>query len=174
MRRADVVAGGVVALIGVGALVMALNLAFFSKDGTPGPGFFPVLLSAALGVLGAALAVSSLRPAPVQVRAVGDVTDVETAPPPDDEDGQTSWARMRKPALVGLAFVVALPLLTVLGFVVAMIALMAVLFYGVERRRGIGPAVAAIVVPIALYELFVELLGIQLPVGVFGLGVLGI
>jgi hypothetical protein len=169
MRRA-----GVVALIGVGALLMALNLAFFAKDGTPGPGFFPVLLSSLLVVLGVALAIISRRPAPVEVRAVGAVADVEAAPAADDGGAPSSWAGMRKPALVGLAFVVAVPLLTVVGFVVAMIALMAVLFYGVERRRGIGPAVAAVVVPVALYELFVELLGIQLPVGVLGLGFLGI
>ena len=173
MQRTDVVAGAVVTLVGVVALALALNWSFFAADGTPGPGFFPVLLSAALVVLGVVLAVQGVRPARIEVRAIGAVSEVEKHGDGGDE-GEPLLPDRRKPLVIGALFVVALPLLSVLGFVPAMVLLMLAVLYGVERRRGVWPAVAALVVPIGLYELFVELLGIQLPTGMLGLGVLGI
>jgi putative tricarboxylic transport membrane protein len=171
MRVADVTAGVVVAVIGAGALEMALHMAFLGQGGVPGPGFFPVLLSTALIVLGLVLGAMSLRPAQVEVRAVGAVPD--GAGSGEDTDDGPGPSRLR-PAVVLVLFVACVPLLTVVGFVITGALLMAVLLFAVERRRGWIPLLAAIVVPVALYELFTELLSIQLPVGMFGTGVLGL
>ncbi|MFI5614013.1 tripartite tricarboxylate transporter TctB family protein [Amycolatopsis sp. NPDC051903] len=179
MRRAEVVSGVVVSVVGVGALIPALGMGFFGPDGGLGPGFFPIALSAALVVLGGVLAVQGTRPQQVQVRAVGGAVsqvEKEAKAAVAEEDGPPprGLRRIPKPALVWLSFAAAAAVMPVFGFVVTSVVLLLVLFFGVERRRGVLPLVAAIAVPIALYELFVDLLAIQLPVSLLDLGVLGI
>jgi putative tricarboxylic transport membrane protein len=167
MQRADVVAGTVVAALGAFALVTALNLAFLSDSGVPGPGFFPTLLSGLLVVLGILLAVISLRRR--AAAAAGE-------PPADHEDSaivveeRSPRERITRAGAVWICFAVAVPILTVLGFVPAMAILIAVLLFGVERRLNWRSIVLAVVVPVGVYELFVHLLSIPLPTGLFALG----
>jgi hypothetical protein len=165
MQRADVVAGTVVAALGAFALATALNLAFLSDSGVPGPGFFPTLLSGLLVVLGILLAVISLRKRPV------------TADEPAGHEDSAILVEQRSPrerilraGAVWICFAVAVPVLTVLGFVPAMAILIAVLLFGVERRLNWRSIVLAVVVPVGVYELFVHLLSIPLPTGLFALG----
>jgi hypothetical protein len=165
MQRADVVAGTAVAALGAFALVTALNLAFLSNSGVPGPGFFPTLLSGLLVVLGILLAVISLRKRTATAEAPADhedsVIEVEERGPRD---------RLIRAGAVWICFAVAVPVLTVLGFVPAMAILIAVLLFGVERRLNWRSIVLAVVVPVGVYELFVHLLSIPLPTGVFAIG----
>ncbi len=51
---------------------------------------------------------------------------------------------------------------------------MAWLLIVVEKRRGITSFIALLIIPVAIYFLFVRLLGIALPVGMLHLGILGI
>lgn len=191
MRRADVIAGAVVAMLGAFALLIALNLAFLGTGNIPGPGFFPTLLSALLVVLGVLLAVNSLRPARVAA-PVAIVPDVEseldgtTAPVAESDistpDGTTvsvdpagdaqpsGTRRVLRSGTVWLFFLLSVPLLAIVGFVPTMALLVAVLLYGVERRTGWQPLVVAVVIPVGVYELFVHLLSIPLPTGLFNLG----
>ncbi len=67
-----------------------------------------------------------------------------------------------------------MPLLYVLGFTLAMMVLIAYLLFIVEGRRTISAVAAVIAIPAVTYVLFVNVLGISLPVGMFRLGVLGI
>jgi hypothetical protein len=154
MQRADVVAGTAVAALGAFALVTALNLAFLSRSGVPGPGFFPTLLSGLLVVLGALLAVTSLRGRPV-------ARDTDEPRPRD---------RVLRAGAVWLCFAVSVPVLTVLGFVPAMAILIAVLLFGVERRWNWRPLLVAVLVPVGVYELFVHVLTIPLPTGLIAVG----
>jgi hypothetical protein len=71
---------------------------------------------------------------------------------------------------VWLCFLIAVPVLTYLGFVPAMAILIAALLFGVERRFNWRSLVLAVVVPVGVYELFVHLLSIPLPTGVFVIG----
>lgn len=160
MQRADVVAGTAVAALGAFALVTALNLAFLSDSGVPGPGFFPTLLSGLLVVLGLVLGVTNLRRRPATEPDAG----AGTEEPPDNR------ARILRAGTVWVCFLVAVPILTFLGFVPAMAILVALLLFGVERRLNWRSLVVAVVVPVGVYELFVHLLGIPLPTGVFALG----
>lgn len=165
MQRADVVAGTAVAALGAFALVTAVNLAFLSNSGIPGPGFFPTLLSGLLVVLGILLAVLSLRKRAVpadgaDVDHAGDVVVEERSP----------RERVLRAGTVWICFAVAVPVLTVLGFVPAMAILIAVLLFGVERRLNWRSIVLAVVVPVAVYELFVHLLSIPLPTGLIAIG----
>lgn len=168
MQRADVVAGTTVAALGAFALVTALNLAFLSDSGVPGPGFFPTLLSGLLVVLGILLAVISLRKrAAVPVTGDESVDHEESA---IEVEERSPRERIQRAGAVWICFAVAVPVLTVLGFVPAMAILIAVLLFGVERRLNWRSIVLAVVVPVAVYELFVHLLSIPLPVGLFALG----
>lgn len=172
MRRADFVFGIVVGLVGVGALILALQMRVFA-GGIPGPGFFPVLVSAGLAVLGAILAWQSLKAQGAEVRAVGAVSPVEARHRhlSTDDEGSPSFLRT---AAVWCGYVAMVPLLYVLGFTLTMMAMLAYLLFIVEGRRSVASAVAVIVVPAAVYSLFADLLQIDLPPGMFHLGVLGI
>jgi putative tricarboxylic transport membrane protein len=167
MQRADVVAGTTVAALGAFALVTALNLAFLSNSGVPGPGFFPTLLSGLLVVLGILLAVISLRKRAVPVTGDESVDHEESA---IEIEERSPRERVMRAGAVWICFAVAVPVLTVLGFVPAMAILIAVLLFGVERRLNWRSIVLAVVVPVGVYELFVHLLSIPLPTGLFLLG----
>lgn len=155
MQRADVVAGTAVAALGAFALVTALNLAFLSNSGVPGPGFFPTLLSGLLIVLGVLLAVTSLR---------------ARRPPTEPTDEPRQRDRVLRAGAVWLCFLIAVPVLSVLGFVPAMAILIALVLFGVERRLNWRSLLVAVVVPVGVYELFVHVLSIPLPTGVIALG----
>jgi len=172
MRRADVVFGLVVSAVGIAALAMAFHMRFYA-GGAPGPGFFPVVCSAALIVLGLVLAGQSMRPSGGEIRAVGTVAPVESRRRNLSNKGDEPANPMRSVA-VWLGYAVCVPLLGILGFVPTVALLVAYLLFVVERRRGFRSLCAAVAVPIATYLLFVDVLGIQLPTGMLGLGVLGI
>ena len=172
MRKADFVFGIVVGLVGVGALILALQMRVFA-GGIPGPGFFPVLVSAGLAVLGAILAWQSLKVRGAEVRAVGAVSAVEARHRhlSTDDQGGPSFLRT---AAVWCGYVIMVPLLYFLGFTLTMMVMLAYLLFIVEGRRSVASAAAVIVVPAAVYTLFADLLQIDLPSGMFHLGLLGI
>lgn len=180
MQRADVVAGTVVAVLGAFALVTALNLAFLSDSGVPGPGFFPTLLSGLLVVLGVVLGATSALGRQRRGRARRD-SDVDAADPAGrPSSGELTAAaspsgrgQVLRAGTVWVCFLVAVPILTFVGFVPAMAILIALLLFGVERRLNWRSLVVAVVVPVGVYELFVHLLGIPLPTGVLPLGPFG-
>src|ERR1700743_1943704 len=169
MQRADVVAGTAVAAPGAFALVTALNLAFLSDSGVPGPGFFPTLLSGLLVVLGVVLGVTSLRKRPATETGgeTGAGDEAEQLPAADSPSGRS---RVLRAGAVWVCFLLAVPILTYLGFVPAMAILVALLLFGVERRLDWRSLVVAVVVPVGVYELFVHLLSIPLPTGVIAIG----
>lgn len=176
MQRADVVAGTVVAVLGAFALVTALNLAFLSDSGVPGPGFFPTLLSGLLVVLGVVLGATRALAWQRRGRARGD-GDVDPDPSgrpsagePAAADSPSGRSKVLRAGTVWVCFLVAVPILTFLGFVPAMAILIALLLFGVERRLNWRSLVVAVVVPVGVYELFVHLLGIPLPTGVLPIG----
>jgi hypothetical protein len=172
VRKADFVFGIVVCLAGVGALILALQMRAFA-GGIPGPGFFPVLVSSGLAVLGAILAWQSLQARGIEVRAVGPVSAVEARHRHLSTDDQGGPSFLRTVA-VWCGYVAMVPLLYFLGFTLTMMLLMAYLLFIVEGRRTVATAVAVIVVPAAVYSLFADLLQIDLPSGMLHLGVLGI
>lgn len=166
MKRAELALGLGVSAVGAGALAMALGMRFFTGGG-PGPGFFPVLCSSALTVLGLILAWQSLQAALPEVRAVGPVGAAEarrrklSTLEPDEPDPRRTLA-------VWGGYVAAVPVLYGLGFTLTMTALMAYLLVVVERRWSPRAIAAVLLVPAAVYLLFVHLLGIDLPEGLVG------
>lgn len=154
MRRVDFCTGGVIAAVGLAALWDARNLVMFGEHGVPGSGFFPTILAGLLTVLGLVLAGMALREhAPVPA-------DPEATTP---EDASSTGHKMLRPVAVLIAFGVIAPLVAVIGFVPAMVLLVLVVLYGIERRRDLWSAVAAVLIPVACFLLFAHVFAIPLP-----------
>jgi putative tricarboxylic transport membrane protein len=168
MRRAELICGLVVAVVGAGALQMALELSMFNTQHAPGPGFFPTLLSGLLLGLGLLLAFTSARrsPDPAETERFG----------PDGEliDRRQARRHQLRAGIVWVCFAATVPLLSVLGFVPTMAILVFLLVFGVENRHNWRSIVAAIAIPVATSVIFVDLLGIPLPLGLLSTNSLGI
>lgn len=153
MRRLDLLTGLVTTVVGALAFWDANGLAMFGENHVPGPGFFPKILSGLLTALGLALAGMSLRE--------------HEEPPANDgpaEEAPTRNGRLRAFAVL-VAFGVIAPLVAVVGYVPAMVLLVLVVLYGIERRRDFRSFVAALLIPVATYMLFAHAFSIPLPNG---------
>jgi hypothetical protein len=151
-RRIQVTTGLVVALVGLVALLEALNdLDLLSSSGGPGPGLFPALLSGSLCVLGLALAAVHLRPArtPQEIE--------QTNAPP--------CVSLRAGLLWG-CFAISIALVPLLGFVLSGLVLIALIVLFVEQIRTVPAVIGLCTLPIGAYLLFGVLLEVRLPEGV--------
>ena len=141
MRKVDVSAGAILIACGVFVLTQSLPLNFYS-EGVPGPGFFPTLLAIAMAVTGGLLLFTRLR--------------------------RPEAAQAGRSLGLWIAILVAVLAVDVVGFLAAMVLLVAVLMLGIERARSV-PAIATIVLtPLLAYLLFAQLLQVPLPAGLFG------
>lgn len=150
LRRIDIGIGGLVAGFGLFLLRQALGLGFLDR-GSPGPGFWPALLSGALVVLGLVLVVSRLAGGP----AGGDFD------PP-------SRSGLRRVLGVWILVLASTLLMEPVGFTVAMVLLSVVIVLVVERKRSVFALVAAVALPVGVYWLFSGPLQVSLPTGLFG------
>jgi hypothetical protein len=156
MRRMDFYTGLVTAAVGAAASWEAKGLEMFADHNVPGPGFFPKILAVLLIVLGLLLAAVAIR---------------EKAPESDDDgdlasDGESSGPRgMVRPVAVLVVFGVIAPLVAVIGYIPAMVLLVLVVLYGIERRRDFRSMLVVILIPVATYVLFAHVFAIPLPSG---------
>lgn len=153
MRRLDLLTGLVTTVVGALAFWDATGLAMFGDSHVPGPGFFPKILSGLLTALGLTLAGMALRE-----------RDEPAAGDEPAEEGPTRGGRVRAFAVL-VAFGVIAPLVAVVGYVPAMVLLVLVVLYGIERRRDFRSFVAALLIPVATYMLFAHAFSIPLPNG---------
>ncbi len=154
-RWRELTTAAVFALLAVVFLVGGSELAFEAR-GVPGPGLFPFLVATATLVFSAALAGSTL----VARRAQAPEEEVER-----EVEAGTGW---RRPAFLWVTLMACSLLMPVIGFVAAMVLLVALLLLGMERRRDRVSVASVVAVPAAFYVLFAVLLDVRLPVGVFG------
>lgn len=148
------------ALVGVSVatIVGSLRRAVWDELG-PGPGFFPLVVGVLLLGLSLRVLVRDSRPQP--------------ATEPDvDEDGirlEEEVVRLgRKSWLVVAALVVGILTMDLIGFRIAVAAIVLFILAVVERMRppvavGIAAAISA-----GSFYLFTDLLGVQLPTGLLG------
>jgi putative tricarboxylic transport membrane protein len=151
MRRVDIVAGAIFIAFGVFVLTQSLPLNFYA-EGVPGPGFFPTLLAIAMAVAGGLLLFTRLRRPEA---ALGDF-----ALPSRTQAGRSLG--------LWIAILAAVLLVDVVGFLVAMVFLVAVLLIGLERRHGVAAIATIVLAPSLAYLLFARLLQVPLPPGLFG------
>jgi putative tricarboxylic transport membrane protein len=150
-HQVDVGIGAIVVALALFILVQSLQLKFYI-EGIPGPGFFPTLLAIALGLTGVILAVVSF------VRSKSS-SEPFAAP---------TRNQVKRSLSVWLAVVASVLLVSIVGFILAMLALAAFLILGLERQRTLAGVASVIIIPLGAYLLFSALLGVPLPAGVFG------
>lgn len=152
MRRVDIVIGAVSVVFAGFVLAQALALDFFQRSEIPGPGFLPVLLAIAIGILGLVI---------IATRLVGN----------DRQFGAFAWPAPRefgRTLTVWIAFTLSIALMQSLGFFVASALLIATLLLVVERLRSVGAIATVILIPLVCYLLFHVALKVPLPTGPWG------
>jgi hypothetical protein len=142
MKYGDCWAGALVAAIGAVAVYLAWPLEFWSEFG-PGPGFFPMLLGAALIAMGAMVSIA----VPLQ------------------RTPRAAAGPLRKPLVIAAIMAVYLALLEPVGFPLATAAFLFTVIHYVEAR-GVWLALAvAVGITAALHVVFSMLLQTPLPSG---------
>jgi putative tricarboxylic transport membrane protein len=142
-RAPDLVAAAAVFALGLAAFAGALGLGYWSHG--PGPGFFPLWLGALLVLLGGVWAGQLVRGRNVH------------EPEPVSPGG---WHAV---ALVLAALLVATLLLDVVGYQLAMTALVLFVLLVVGKRRVIESVVVALLAGFGIYALFANVLQVYLP-----------
>jgi hypothetical protein len=150
VRLVHVAIGGVVALIGLLALLEALSLDFAGANGEPGPALFPALLSGVLILLGLALSASYL---------IGNRRHEEHM-----EQLDLDRVKMGRATVVWVCFVGMVVLLPFIGFLPATLLLVGVLVLAMEKQRSVKAIAAVLVLPVATYLVFAVALEVPLPV----------
>jgi putative tricarboxylic transport membrane protein len=165
-------------LLSVVALVQARDLPFGSLR-SPGPGFFPVLLAAGLGVIALVLVARARaaaraaatdgaadRGAPAPPAPAAPAARVLTAPAP--EAAQAAGGDRRKLVLVIAALVAYTAVFERLGFVLSTVGLLLVLFRVVQSHGWWIAVAESAGTALAAHVLFRVWLGVRLPPGPWG------
>jgi hypothetical protein len=156
MRTRDLITGLATLLVGAAASYDARHLAWFSQSNVPGPGFLPRAMSLLLCVLGVLLCATA-------VRARSTAPALVTVPAGKEEDGPSEQSYRGLAVLV--CFAAGAVLVRYLGFPAAMIAMILVILFLVERRRGVSAVLVALTIPVVAYLLFSHAFAINLPLG---------
>ncbi|MER6574593.1 tripartite tricarboxylate transporter TctB family protein [Nonomuraea sp. NPDC001023] len=149
--------GLAVVVLGLGVLVMVgtLDVSAAASQLGLGPRFFPMLVGAAMVLIGLFYVIDVLR------GGAGDPEESEDV----DADAPTDW---RSVGLVSGVFLAFAALLDVLGWVIGA----SLLFFGLSVVLGAEhkarAAVVAVVLGVTTYLLFVKGLGVSLPAGPLG------
>ncbi|MFI7689158.1 tripartite tricarboxylate transporter TctB family protein [Nonomuraea sp. NPDC049655] len=149
--------GLAVVVLGLGVFVMVgtLDVSAAASQLGLGPRFFPMLVGAAMVLIGLFYVIDVLR------GGAGDPEESEDV----DADAPTDW---RSVGLVSGVFLAFAALLDVLGWVIGA----SLLFFGLSVVLGaehkVRAAVVAVVLGVTTYLLFVKGLGVSLPTGPLG------
>jgi putative tricarboxylic transport membrane protein len=161
MALRELWSGGALLLLALVTLVHSTRLDIGSVA-RPGPGFFPIVLSAALGVVAVALLLTAWsgrhrdRPLGEGVRPASDGPDAEAS------HRTRPW---RLVTTIG-ALVIYIVVFERLGFILATIGLLALLFGALARYRWPVAIVAGVFVALAAHLVFDAWLQVRLPPGV--------
>lgn len=144
---ADVIAGALLAALGVYVVLGARQWTFLAPDG-PGPGFFPLCYGVLLVGGSLALVLSGLK-------RRADASAAE----------RTDWAGVARALGMWAMFALMIPAMTYLGFAAAL-ALIIVFFLRVVFPQSWSfTLIAAVLTPIGFLLIFPMMLQVQLPVG---------
>jgi putative tricarboxylic transport membrane protein len=146
-KSADAIAGGAFLLVGLGAVVGAIQLQIGTPS-EPQPGFFPFLAGSLLMFLSGLLVVQGLR---------------------GRSSGGEPFTKLRQPVLAMMGLIGFVLVLEPLGYILATASLTAVLLLVLKVRRGLGYVLTVILLPVGSYLLFDRLLDVPLPEGILSL-----
>ena len=126
------------------------------KLSMPGPGTFPFIAGAALGIISASLLIRTLLKEPLR----------KTLAEPGEDSEPINWQNIFLTLAAMLVYVV---ILNWLGFVLSTFVLMIFLVWAVGRARWHVSLITALSITIASYLLFEVALDAQLPKGILEL-----
>ncbi|GAA0529975.1 hypothetical protein GCM10011581_29530 [Saccharopolyspora subtropica] len=144
-------------LVGAGFAVSALGYRVLLPESRIGPGFLPLVAGSLLAVFSVLLLVQQLRH-PAEAPADGGV----------DDSGRTPAQRARILRRVFVLLPAALLVVPVVGMVTAFGLLVLVISVWLEGRRPVAAVAISLVAAAAMHVIFVVVLRVPLPTGVFG------
>jgi len=178
--RGELVAYGVLVVLGVAVLVSSFTYDVFLEEKRIGPGFLPMLLGVLLVLLSGAALISSLRSSraePVSVLetlagADDGTSDAAAAASAEGESGVDVLGRTPKERVKQMRIVVAATFVTLLlvpyaGFLLAFGALVLFIATVVERRSWLSALAITAVAVAVVYGVFAVFLNVPLPTGLF-------
>lgn len=186
-KTSDVVGTGVLALVGLVAVLMGLGYGFIGDNDQIGPGFMPVLTGAFILVaslaeigrlylgpkgdastgLGGVAEELSAEAAAAQAAAKDDLG----ASAEDDLDtfGRTAKQRSRTVPLIFGIILAAVLLTQVLGMLLSLTVMMFAIVLLVEKKPLLPSLLTSVAVLGVAYLIFVVMLGVPLPQGMLGI-----
>ncbi|MGO1568814.1 MAG: tripartite tricarboxylate transporter TctB family protein [Brachybacterium sp.] len=189
-KTSDVVGTGLLAVLGLVAVIMGLGYGFMRDDGLIGPGFLPVLtggfvLLASLaeigrlflaskgqstaGLGGMADELSAEASAAQSAAHSATEADLEGADEERDTFGRTAKQRSRTVPLIFAILLAAMLLTQVIGMLLSLALMMFVIIIVVEKKPIVPALLTSAAVLGAAYVIFVQMLGVPLPQGVLGI-----
>jgi putative tricarboxylic transport membrane protein len=148
LRNGDVIAGAVLAALGVYIFLESRNWPYYNEDG-PGPAFFPSWYGIVMVVLSLALIVSAVRKA--------------------QKPGEYDWPGIGRALVTWLAFALSAALMGWLGFLVSFALLTFFIVIYVYRQPPLTAGIVAVSSAVGFYLVFPLALSVPLPTGVFGI-----
>lgn len=188
LRRGRLVFDLVALAIGAAAIISGFGYRVVLDNGQIGPGFMPLLAGVLIVVFALIDGVREYTGNPLDspidnqidaeleqvaaeraeaMDASGNADDGSSSDERDTSAGATGAAR--KFVLVVAVMFVALLLTPVLGMIPAFFLMLLAITLGVERLKILTAALVSILATAAIYGIFVMLLGIRLPIGIFGI-----
>lgn len=188
-KTSDVVGTGLLALLGLVAVLMGLGYGFIGENDQIGPGFMPVLtgtfiLVASLAEIGrlylaptgqstaglGGLAEELSAEAAAAQSAAHAARDAE-GEGPDERDtfGRTAKQRSRTVPLIFAILLGAILLTQLIGMLLSLALMMFAIVVFVEKKPLVPSLVTSVAVLVVAYLIFVQMLGVPLPQGLLGI-----
>lgn len=186
-NTSDLVGTGILALVGLVAVMMGLGYGFIGDNGQIGPGFMPVLTGAFILVASLAeIGRLFLAPKDGSTAGLGGVAEELSAEAAAaqaaakeergasseeelDTFGRTAKQRSRTVPLIFGIVLAAVLLIQVLGMLLSLTAMMFAVVFLVERKPLLPSLLTSAAVLTVAYLIFVVMLGVPLPQGMLGI-----
>ncbi len=152
MNRLYQITGGLSILFSAYIACKSLYLNYYTEIG-PGPGFFPFWLSVIFGILSAIMLCGATfgKPDPI---------------PANFWPTRVGWVRL---GAIVLAIIATIAFLNPLGYRIVTFLFYALLLSTLGRQNPIVTVLVALAGSFGVYHVFVQWLGVPLPVGMFGI-----
>lgn len=152
MKKTNIVFAAICAVIGIALIIMAAGYPTAADYGTgvPGPGLWPIVISALMLAMAALLVMKSLKMAPEK----------------NTEVALWNEGTKRVYITMGILFVYTL-LLEFLGFIIATTIMEAIFIQWFAKKKPVVTVIIALVVTLVIYCVFQYVLNV--PVGSFGI-----
>lgn len=188
-KLSDLIGTGILAVLGLVAVVMGLGYGFIGENDQIGPGFMPVLTGAFILVaslaeigrlvfgpkdkasagLGGVAEELSAEASAAQQAAHGESGTRNEDGEEVDTFGRTAKQRRRTVPLIFAVVLAAILLTQVIGMLLALTLMMFAIVVFIEKKPLLPSVLTSLAVLGAAYLIFVQMLGVPLPQGVLGI-----